>query len=275
MFDAFLAATVAMARKNGIPVDEEIARKQLKSIAAYTDIWRERMLQGVGGGGGSSTVSSVLVGMAAEGYAPDPATDAWARYLKNRQSKEGRWSAPASRPPLGLGDIQVTASALRALQVYGPKVQRTEYEKAVQLAADWLRKAQPKTTADRAFHLLGLGWAGGNEEIIRKAAQELLSEQRPDGGWAQLPTLASDAFATGQALVALKEAGAVATTDAAYKRGVQFLLNTQLEDGSWYVRTRSIPFQPHFESGFPHGHDQWISASATNWAAMALAPAAR
>ncbi|HEY2933306.1 MAG TPA: hypothetical protein VGK99_16315 [Acidobacteriota bacterium] len=64
-------------------------------------------------------------------------------------------------------------------------------------------------------------------------------------------------------------------TDQVYRRGIRFLLNTQLEDGSWYVRSRSMPFQPFFESGFPHGHDQWISAAASNWATMALAPAAR
>ena len=52
-------------------------------------------------------------------------------------------------------------------------------------------------------------------------------------------------------------------------------MNTQLEDGSWHVRSRCIPFQPYFESGFPHGHDQWISVAATNWASMALVPAAR
>ena len=62
---------------------------------------------------------------------------------------------------------------------------------------------------------------------------------------------------------------------AAYQRGARFLLNTQLEDGSWYVKNRSLAFQPYFESDFPHGHDQWISAAATNWAVMALAPAAR
>jgi hypothetical protein len=31
-----------------------------------------------------------------------------------------------------------------------------------------------------------------------------------------------------------------------------------------------VKFQPYFESGFPHGHDQWISAAATAWATMAL-----
>jgi squalene cyclase len=118
-------------------------------------------------------------------------------------------------------------------------------------------------------------WAAADSGIIRKAARELLREQRPDGGWNQIPTLASDAYATGQALVALRESGALPVADPAYRRGIQFLLNTQFEDGSWHVKSRAMPIQPYFESGFPHGHDQWISAAATNWATMALAPLAR
>jgi hypothetical protein len=39
---------------------------------------------------------------------------------------------------------------------------------------------------------------------------------------------------------------------------------------SWYVRSRAPKFQPYFESGFPYGHDQWISQMATGWAAAAL-----
>ncbi len=97
----------------------------------------------------------------------------------------------------------------------------------------------------------------------------------PDGGWAQSASLTSDAYATGQALVALKEAGVVTASDAAYKRGAQFLMNSQFEDGSWYVRSRSIPFQPYFDAGFPYGADQFISDAATNWATMALVPLAR
>jgi hypothetical protein len=56
---------------------------------------------------------------------------------------------------------------------------------------------------------------------------------------------------------------------------MQFLLDSQLEDGSWYVRTRVIPVQPYFDSEFPHGTDQFISAAATNWATMALIAGAR
>jgi squalene cyclase len=216
-----------------------------------------------------------LLGLAAENWPPDPATDAMARYLKFRQSANGAWPTFGGRPPIESSDIQGTATALRAIQVYMPKVQRTEYDKSVQLAAEWLAQAQPKSTEDRAFQLFGLIWAGGNQEIVRKAAGDLLKEQRSDGGWAQTSSLPSDAYATGQALVALKEAGVVTPADATYNRGARFLMNTQGEDGSWYVRSRSIPFQPYFESGFPYGPDQFISAAATNWATMALLPLAR
>jgi Planctomycete cytochrome C len=64
--------------------------------------------------------------------------------------------------------------------------------------------------------------------------------------------------------------GGMEASHDAYQKGVRFLLRTQFEDGSWYVRSRAWPFQPHFESEFPHGKDQWISAGGTAWAAMAL-----
>jgi hypothetical protein len=268
------AMAVAAARKSGIAVDDETARKQLQAIASYMESWRERLIQGIGIPGNQDTVSYILLGMAAENYTPDAATDAAARYLKNRQVPDGHWRVLGHfRPPLESSDIEVTAVSMRAIQVYAPKAQRADYEKAVQLAAGWLVKAQPKTNEDRAFQLLGLGWSKASRDSIQRAAPDLLAQQRPDGGWAQLPSLTSDAYATGQALTALIESGALAASDPAYKRGTQFLLNTQLEDGSWYVKSRAIPFQPYFESDFPHGHDQWISAAATNWAVMALAEA--
>jgi ankyrin repeat protein len=273
--NSLTAMTLASARKHNIPVDESIARTQIGAAAAFVELWRERSLQAWPIPGDSATVSYLLVGLAAGNHAPDPATDAWARYLKNRQAADGRWSDPSHRPPLEASDFQATATSLRALQVYAPKARRADYDTAIRRGAKWLKTARPTTTEDRVFQLLGLAWAGGDKKTTRAAARDLLAEQRSDGGWAQHSALASDAYATGQALVALHETGALKVTDEAYRRGVAFLLSTQLEDGSWHVRSRSIPFQPYFESGFPHGQDQWISISATNWAAMAMMPAAR
>ncbi|MEX2137786.1 MAG: ankyrin repeat domain-containing protein [Pirellulales bacterium] len=266
---------IVKARKHDVEVDDQIAQTQLKNVASYIENWRERALVGVGIPGESNTVNYILAGMAAENYPPDLATDAMARFLKGQQSPNGRWRRVGQRPPLGSSEIQINAMSLRALQVYGPKSQRPEYEKAVQKAVKWLKQTALQTTEDRTFQLLGLAWADQDSDTIQSAARRLLAEQRTDGGWGQLPTMPSDAYATGEALVALNEAAGIEARDPAYQRGVQYLLDTQLEDGSWYVKSRAIPFQPYFESGFPHGPDQWISAAATNWAAMALAPAVR
>jgi squalene cyclase len=266
------AMAVAAAQKNGIKVDEQLVRTQILTIATYIETWRERVLQGLGIPGDSDTVSYILVGLAAQNYQPDAATDALARFLKSQQWPDGGWRILAHRPPIESNDIEVTAASLRALQVYGPKAQPSEYAKAVRRATDWLMKAQPKNTEERAFQLLGLAWAGvkPSGETIKKARRDLIAQQRADGGWSQIPTLESDAYATGQVLVALKEVG-VSVTDPAYKRGIQFLLNAQAEDGSWHVQSRAVPLQPFFESGFPYGRDQFISAAGSNWAAMALA----
>src|SRR5204863_10178270 len=102
------------------------------------------------------------------------------------------------------------------------------------------------------------------------AKNDLVATQRADGGWNQLAAMDSDAYATGEALYALNIGGKAPSTDAVYRKGVAYLLNTQAADGSWHVNSRSIWLQPYFESGFPYGTDQWISAAGTGWAAIAL-----
>jgi ankyrin repeat protein len=273
--NSLTAMTIAAARATGVRVDEHVARAQLQRTAAYLEENLERALENAGIPGGIDTVSYILLGMAAEKYPSDPVTDAWARYVKNNQSPDGRWQCQSMRPPLEASDFQVTAASIRSLRAYGPKGQRGEYDASVARAVGWLEKARPISTEDHAFTVLGLIWGGGTNAAIRKAARELLTLQQSDGGWGQLSSLGSDAYATGQALVALRESRAVPLTNPAYRRGIQFLLNSQLEDGSWYVRTRAPAIQPYFDSDFPHGPDQFISAAATNWAAMALTTVVR
>ena len=62
----------------------------------------------------------------------------------------------------------------------------------------------------------------------------------------------------------------MAPSNPVYRRGVDYLLRAQQEDGTWHVITRALTFQPYFESGFPYGHDQWISQAGTAMATMAL-----
>ena len=123
------------------------------------------------------------------------------------------------------------------------------------------------------MQILGLHWADGNAAKVSAFGKALSAAQHADGGWSQNPNLPSDAYATGETLYALKEAGVLSVSGAVYQKGVKFLMDTQSADGSWYVRSRVPKFQPYFQSGFPYDHDQWISSTATSWAVRALVPA--
>jgi hypothetical protein len=267
--------TAAAARRTGFRVDEAAFAEQMTRTRAYLESWRERELQDIPIPGRIDTTSYILVGLAAANYPRDPATDALARYVKRRQVVDGSWRVASHRPPIESSDIAVTALSLRSLQAYAPTPLKAEYARAVQRAAVWLSHAQPKSNEDYVYRVLGLAWAAASRDAVRTAVNALIAQQHPDGGWSQIPTLSSDAYATGQALTALTESGVIRPSDPVYQRGVRFLLNMQLEDGSWYVRSRAIPIQPYFDSEFPHGKDQFISAAATNWATMALTWAVR
>lgn len=255
-----------MARERGFAVDAKVSEQQVKSVIAMFRPIRERMLEGKENlPDPAITVTYSLLGLHAEGYKPDPTTEAMAYLVSTQQNADGSFRILAARPPMESSVVTGTALSLRALQLYGK-----DADARVARARDWLRGATARTTEESAMQLLGLAWAKAEHKDLANPGKRLLAQQRPDGGWAQLPGLESDAYATGQALVALQSAGRLKAADEAFQRGVEFLVRTQRPDGSWLVRTRSMPIQPYKESGFPHGKDQWISAAGTSWAAMAL-----
>jgi hypothetical protein len=167
------------------------------------------------------------------------------------------------------GPLVATAWAARALQLYPPAGREREADVALERARSWLAAQKLRTLNDRVFQLLGIAWTNETVERLRSLAEPMIAAQNPDGSWSQFRTLEGDAWATGTALFALHKAG-IPTSHPAYQRGVAFLLRTQFDDGSWWVRSRTIPVQPHFDGKFPHGKDQWISAAGTAWAMIAL-----
>ncbi len=201
----------------------------------------------------------------------DHVTDAIVRFILASQSAEGDWSNPEGRrPPMNSGQFQSAALAIFAMKHYAPEAEKVNCERGIARAVAGLEKATPVRNQDHAFRLLGLGWGGASPSVIRREAKALAAMQRADGGWSQLPAMASDAYATGQALFALGSAGKMMVSDPAFRKGIAYLLGSQAVDGSWRVKSRAIWFQPYFDSGFPYGQDQFISSAGTAWAALAL-----
>jgi hypothetical protein len=258
------------ARERGFEVKDDL-RKQTEFIATFLGHNRDNYLKGRGQGGQVDTAGYALVTLELGGWQPDATTAAVAEYLLLYNDNLDHWRVTANRPPSEVSQFTANYLAIRALKTYGTPEQKERITQRIEKVRGWLQKTAARDTEDRVFRLWALEVAGAPEKEIQAAAQELLKSQRKDGGWGQLDTMDSDAYATGSALVALHQAGGLATTEAVYQRGVRFLLQTQLPDGTWLVRSRSKPFQTYYETGFPHGKDQFISSAASGWAATALA----
>jgi hypothetical protein len=268
---ALPAMAVALARGHGFAVDTSAAREQSKYTRDFYHKRRDFLHKGAGVPGGPYNAGYALVALGTDGWPADETTEALGRYLFKTQTSEGRWRIISKRPPLEDSDFTATALALRGLLLYPPTEGAKEVPERVVRARRWLLKTPPRTNEEEAYRLLGLLWSGASVTERDEAAARLRTGQRADGGWGQLADMESDSYATGQALVALKLAGGLSVDHSSYRRGVKFLLRTRLDDGSWFVKSRSRPFQAYFESGFPHGKDQWISVCGTSWAVMALA----
>jgi hypothetical protein len=225
--------------------------------------------------GTPDTPTFSLFALAMQGQAPSFVTDALFANIAAQQRRDGSWSLGGfARAPMEESDFARTAMAVYALTAYAPPGRRKEMDHRRTRARIWLEMHKPRTTEDRVWRLAGLKWAGAMPKYIRQAGRQLELMQHSDGGWSPSKAMASDAYATATALWALSEAGNVELNGPAYRRGARYLLSTQQADGTWLVRSRAPKFQPYFESGFPYGGDQWVSAAATAWAAAALAPAA-
>jgi hypothetical protein len=263
-------AAIGSAKKQRVPVNDE-AEQELLQIVSQGELKNlEVDWQALFHPEAAHTKGYTLFGFAAEDLPATEFTDSWVHHLSAIQGRDGQWFNNLPRPPIQTGDIGATALAVHALQRYPLPSRKAELAKQVERARGWLWNVKPENNEGRIYQILGLAWAGEPAGKLQPLARTLIAEQRSDGGWAQLPGTKSDAYATGQALYALRVGAGIGSADVAIDRGRRFLLQTQLDDGTWFVRRRAFPFQPTMDSGFPHGRDSWISAAATSWAVLAL-----
>ena len=262
--------TLSTARERGFGVDARNLEAQIQFTAAFLAKGRANYASGKGQGGQAYTAGSALWTLELGGHKPDATTEAVMEFLLDYSKDANHWKSPSDRPPSVESPFSTTFVVLKGLKTFGTPAQQERMAQRTARARDWLLKTPAKSTEDKVFKLWSLAVTDADRAATQQAAQDLLHLQREDGGWAQLDGMSSDAYATGTALVALHRTGFLAENDAGYDRGVNWLIQAQLDDGSWHVVSRSKPFQSYFESGYPHGKDQLISMTAACWATIAL-----
>lgn len=268
---AMPAIAFAEARLRGFKINEHNFQQQVDRADEHLAKGKANYLMGKGQGGRVDTAGYALWTLEVGNRPPSETTAAVAEYVLQSFQKSGYWRHSSNRPPSEASDFTTTYLALRALGVYAIADQQDRVQEQYEGAEKWLLEKSPQDTEDRVFQLRAFHYLNADEKAQGKLADELIAQQQADGGWKQKPDMPTDAYATGSTLVGLVKTGRLSVNDDVYQRGMKFLLNTQQEDGSWLVESRSKPFQKYFETGFPHGKHQFISTSATAWATLALA----
>lgn len=192
-------------------------------------------------------------------------------HLTRYQESDGAWLwsiAPAqNRPPPYFESDEVATllgCTLQSLPTAAESADKVAIEQSREKAAAWLAKRSLVTsTQSDAFRLLSEVWNGKSGRALKKSIDRLKALQNKDGGWSQVPGIPSDAYATGQALYALAQAD-VKNDRSEIKRGLEFLIASQKEDGSWPMTSRAQPGATPFKNPVP------ITYLGSAWATMGL-----
>jgi hypothetical protein len=186
--------------------------------------------------------------------------------VKSDQTEKGSWAAwPDTRPPIfGNSDESMTALATLAVvpaAAAGDESAKAVRDKGVRWLAETRTEDDPESVAMRLVLWKRLGRPA---EEWQPLVRRIEGRQNADGGWSQAKGMASDAWATGQALYALANAG-VQPDDPVIARARAFLIATQRADGSWPMTSRPVrPGGEGSKSLVP------ITGAGSAWAVLGL-----
>jgi Prenyltransferase and squalene oxidase repeat len=258
------------AKNAGSAITSETLEETIAFTSDSFEKQRENLERGTGVGGTNMTVGYGLWTLWGDDRPADELTDKMVTFLLKNQESNGRWKSNKGRPPLEGSDVTATTLAMLGLNRFARGDQRSQADAAIERGLSWLHETDAESNEDFVFRLWGLWMFDDEETAWTVARSRLLRNQHSDGGWSQLDSMESDAYATGQALFVLRLTG-LNINDPTIKNAQWFLIRSQLDDGSWKVETRARAFQTFFDNGDPHGRSQFISTSATCWAVAGLA----
>lgn len=267
---AFPMLAFSTAIKKNYPIPSSEIKAQTDFILNFLQKNEERYLQGKGTGGDADTAGYAMLTLELAGIKPNKTTDAVVVYFLKHQAANGYWKVTSNRPPSEASNFTTNYLAIRALKFWGNPSLKKEIEDRSGKSLSYILETNPVSNEDQVFKLLALNELNAEKSQIQSSAGQILGRQKPDGGWAQIEGMETDPYATATALVSLHMTGIINNDSKVFKDGIKYLSGKRKEDGSWFVKSRSKPFQTYYESGFPHKNDQFISVTASGWATTAL-----
>jgi len=184
----------------------------------------------------------------------------------NPQQEDGFWQAKGQFPSQNRSPAESDAAGtMWTMYVIASMDDLDEPNKErFSKALDWLRQQREGESNEWFVARLLVAHQLGDGSAVKTMTKKLVSEQHADGGWSWLQEDVSNAYSTGQTLYALASAGLAADSGVVGK-GVDFLLNTQREDGSWFVDSELTSDRSSASKDYVYTY--WGSA----WAVIGLA----
>jgi squalene-hopene/tetraprenyl-beta-curcumene cyclase len=190
------------------------------------------------------------------------------------QREDGGWNwIKAGEPPSRLDDhFGVTTAAIGVALAPDGYAGTPLARRGLDGIRRYLRAHPPATMHQRAMLLLASARVDGlmGPQQARQTADELLSLQRPDGGWAMaglgdwkrpdgrpLDRADSDGYGTGLAVYVLRRGGGISAHDPRLQKGLVWLKTHQRASGCWFTPS-------------PHKNDEISSFEGTVCAIRAL-----
>lgn len=257
------------AKKRGYAIDEKAAAELTAWVSAKEDPAK------VYAAGGTQTEiivnqTPLMLALGVEaGEVKDEATRAdltkMLSALLEKQRPDGSWGLLYVWEPIGTTPDIITSLVLLSLTAPNAVDLGPPGKEAREKGLAWLSAEKPAENL-QSWAIRLLLW----KRLARPAAdleplvKQIIGKQNPDGGWSQFPDAPSDAYATGQTLYALAEAG-LPSNDSAIAKGQAFLVGSQDSTGSWPMASR-----PGGPGGKSAKNVAPIQLAGTAWAVMGL-----
>lgn len=176
------------------------------------------------------------------------------------QAEDGSWpieDAGSAGSPAAYGRPLATAMACGVLRQAGT----AKFAAALRKGERWLCRIRVVSIPDAAAVQLACGSSRDPDAVAQcgRSLELLRQSQGADGGWGPFRNAPPEPFDTAIALLALKAMPADADREAMIVRGRDYLIATQLDNGSWPETTR------------PAGAESYAQRLSTaGWATLSL-----
>ena len=230
--------------------------------------------------------SPTMLALWARPDAPD--LSSYLGHLLRTQRPAGFWEAkgqfPAQRRELSETNAVATMFAMHALWLHDADADDPAIAESLERGWSWVEERGPGTSSEWLAMRLTVSRIGDDWDEQRRLKRQLMERQNENGGWSWKPGEESNAMSTGQALwalwIELKRDEIAARLDGGPterwktvlaeqaevgRRGIDYLLATQGDDGWW--RVASDLTSKRREASKDYVYDYW----GTAWATIGLA----